>query len=270
MSNRETGSPAAAPHRDRLSLTALVTTYNEEHNIGRCLESVAWAEDILVVDSFSTDGTCREAARHTDRILQHPYESPARQKNWALEQARHRWVLILDADERATPELEKEVRTLLEQEPGHAAYWIHRRNTFRGREMRHGGWETDRVIRLVDRKRARYPDVRVHEEMKVDGPVGVLRGRLIHHSVRSLEQYSPKMERYSRWWAEERWERGQRATAWTVFAHTIARFVRMFLLRRGFLDGGHGLVLALMASFSVYQKHAKLWELGLRRSAGSR
>jgi len=257
--------PGAAATSDRLPLTALVTTFNEETNIGACLESVGWADELLVVDSFSSDDTCREAAHHTDRILQHPYESPARQKNWALAQARHRWVLILDADERATAELRAEICALLARGPERVAYWIHRRNTFLGREMRHGGWETDRVIRLVDRTHSRYPDVRVHEEMEVDGPVGVLRERLFHHSVRSLEQYGPKMERYSRWWAEERHARGRRATPWTVLSHTLGRFVRMYVLKRGFLDGGHGLLLALLASFSVYQKYAKLWELGLRR-----
>ncbi|MFQ5718687.1 MAG: glycosyltransferase family 2 protein [Acidobacteriota bacterium] len=273
MTARQSSAPCSPGASDRPStavpITALVTTHDEEHNIDACLASLAWVDEILVVDSFSSDGTCEAASRHTDRILQHPYESPARQKNWGMSQARHPWILILDADERVTPELEAEVRELMAAGPGCVAYWIPRRNTFLGRVMHHGGWESDRVIRLVAKDRCRYPDVRVHEEMQADGPVGALAGKLDHHSMRSYAQYAPKMDRYSRWWAKERWERGRRTGPLSVFGHTVGRFIRMFVLKRGFLDGGHGLMLALLAAFSVYQKHAKLWEMGLsaRRSS---
>ncbi len=251
---------AAAGQDGRAPLSVIVTTADEERNIAACLASVQWADDILVVDSGSQDSTVELARPLAHRVVQHPYESPARQKNWAIPQARHPWVLILDADERATPELEAEIRGLLRSGPACRGYWIYRRNTFLGREIRHGGWERDRVIRFFARDHARYPDVRVHEEMEVDGPVGVLKARMLHHSVRSLAAYGAKMERYSTWWAEERAAAGRRTGALGVAAHALGRFVRMYILKRGFLDGGHGLVLACMASFSVFQKHAKLWE----------
>jgi glycosyltransferase involved in cell wall biosynthesis len=241
-------------------LSVIVTTFNEAANIVPCLRSVGWADEILVIDSGSTDGT-RELARPlAGRVLQHAYESPARQKNWAIPQARHSWALILDADERVTPPLEAEIRRLLTAGPAHRGYWIYRRNTFLGREIRFGGWGSDRVIRFFSRDHARYPDVRVHEEMEVDGSVGRLRGRLLHHSVRSLDLYSEKMERYSRWWAEDRWEAGRHASPWTIASHTWGRFLRMYVLKGGFLHGGHGLVLSLLASYSVFQKYTRLWE----------
>ena len=252
----------AAP---RVPLTVLVTSFNEADNIAACLRSVAWADDILLVDSHSTDATLERARGLATRILSHAYESPARQKNWGLAQARHPWVLILDADERVTPGLEAEVRALLEAGPSRDAYWIRRRNTFLGRTIRFGGWGSDRVIRLCRRERARYPDVLVHEEMVVDGGVGELRGELLHHSVRSLGQYGEKMERFSTWWAADRLRRGRRASAVTVVLHTVGRFLRMYLLQGGFLDGGHGLIVALQGSYSVFLKYAKLWEGGRPR-----
>ena len=241
-------------------LTVIVTTFNEAVNIEACLRSVQWAVEILVVDSGSTDATVALARPLADQVLDHTYESPARQKNWAIPQARLPWVLILDADERVTPELEQEMRRLLAAGPALHGYWIYRRNTFLGREMLHGGWERDKVIRFFARDHALYKDVLVHEEMEVEGPVGVLKERLLHHSVRSLADYGKTMDRYSDWWAEEKARKGRHAGPGTIFGHTVGRFLRMYLLRGGFRDGGHGLVLSLLASFSVFQKYAKLWE----------
>jgi glycosyltransferase involved in cell wall biosynthesis len=170
-------SPAGENGAPRAPLSVIVTTGNEARNIVACLASVQWAAEIIVVDSGSRDATVELARPLAHQVLEHPYESPARQKNWAIPQARHPWVLILDADERVTPELAAEIRALLAAGPGRRGYWIYRRNTFLGREIRHGGWERDRVIRLFARDHARYPDVQVHEEMQVDGEVGVLRGR---------------------------------------------------------------------------------------------
>jgi glycosyltransferase involved in cell wall biosynthesis len=241
-------------------VTILITTHNEEVNIEACLRSVQWAEEILVIDSGSTDATVALSRPLADDVLDHAYESPARQKNWAIPQAQLPWVLILDADERVTPALAEEITEMLAATPPLQGYWIYRRNTFLGREMRHGGWERDKVIRFFARDHARYKDVLVHEEMEVDGPVGVLKEKLMHHSVRSLADYGKKMDRYSDWWAEEKAGKGKHAGPGTILGHTVGRFIRMYLLRGGFRDGGHGLVLALLASFSVFQKYAKLWE----------
>ena len=254
---------------ERRPLSVLVTTFNEEATLPLCLASVDWADEILVVDSGSTDRTVEIAREHGARVLEHPYESPARQKNWALPRCAHEWVLILDADERVTPELAEEIRDLLARGPAADGHWIRRVNLFLGRPMRHGGWETDKVIRLVHRDRARYDDRLVHEEIDLPGPLPVLRHPLVHETFRSFDQYWPKVDRYARWWAEQAFAKGRRTGAAGVLGHAIARFLKMYVLRRGFLDGGHGLVLALLATCSTYLKHARLWELTLRERGGA-
>lgn len=249
---------------ERCAISVLVTTLNEEERLAECLASVTWADERLVVDSGSVDRTAEIAEQFGSRVVVHPYESPARQKNWGLTQCRHEWVLILDADEVVSPLLAAELRALHAAGPRDDGHWIRRENVFMGKVMRHGGWESDRVIRFVHRDRARYDDRLVHEEIDLPEPLPTLRHPMRHHTFRSFQQYWPKVERYSVHGALDAFGRGRRAGAWTVFAHATGRFLRMYLLRRGFLDGGHGLVLALFSTFTTYLKYARLWELTLR------
>jgi (heptosyl)LPS beta-1,4-glucosyltransferase len=245
-----------------LELSVLITTYNEAEMLPLCLDPIeGWADEIVVVDSGSTDGTIEIAQAAGAVVRHHPYESPARQKNWGLTQCRYPWVLILDADEVVSPELRTEIEQVLRRGPQADGYWIGRDNLFLGRWVRHGGWESDAVIRLVHRDRARYDDRLVHEEIDLPGPLPKLAGRLRHHTFRSFEQYWPKVRRYAHHGALQAFQRGRRASAWSVLLHTVGRFTKMYLLRRGFLDGGHGLVLALFSSFTTYLKYAHLWEL---------
>ncbi len=247
----------------RLPLTALVTTRDEEETIGPCLASVAdLAEELLVVDSGSTDRTLEIVRRYGARILEHPYESPARQKNWAIPQAGHPWVLILDADEQVSPPLATEIRSLYRNGgPTANGYWIPRENRFLGRVMKHGGWGTDRVIRLISRERARYDDRLVHEEIDLPGPLPALASPLLHDTFRSFPQFVPKAWRWAEAGGREAFRRGRRASAWTVFSRPIVRFVRAYVVKGGFLDGSAGLVLALFTAMTVYMKYARLWEL---------
>jgi glycosyltransferase involved in cell wall biosynthesis len=222
---------------------------------------VAFADEVYVVDSFSTDRTVEIAEAAGARVEQHEYVNSAQQKNWAIPRASHEWILLVDADERVTPDLQQEVLEILERGPESDGYWIPRANYFRGRRLRHGGWESDRVIRLFHRDRARYQEREVHEEIDLPEPLPTLRAHLRHYTFRSFDQYLPKMERYGRWGASQAFRDGRRASALTVLGHTLVRFLRMYLLRLGFLDGGDGLVLALLASYSVFLKYARLWEL---------
>lgn len=251
-------------------LTAIIPTLNEEGNLPDCLASVAFADEIYVVDSFSTDRTVEIARAAGARVEQHAYVNSADQKNWAIPRATHEWILLVDADERVTPELEREVRQLLERGPESDGYWVRRANYFRGRRLRHGGWESDRVIRFFHRDRARYQKRQVHEEIDLPEPLPVLRAHLRHYTFVSFDQYLPKVERYGRWGASQAFSEGKRASALTVLGHTWGRFVRMYVLRLGILDGGDGLVLALLASYSVYLKYARLWELTLLEKAERR
>src|SRR5581483_3406949 len=196
--------PASGPKTSpnpgaRAALTVIVPCFNEEAVIAGCLESVAFADEIMVVDSFSTDRTLEIARRHTTRVLQHEYINSAAQKNWAIPQARHEWVLIVDSDERVTPELAEEIQAILRQ-PEHDGYWIRRRNFFLGKEIKHGSWRTDRVLRLF-RREARYQNKHVHAEIELDN-VGWCRGRLTHYSYRSLDDFQRKMTRYTVWGAQ--------------------------------------------------------------------
>ncbi|MCK4546886.1 MAG: glycosyltransferase family 2 protein [Candidatus Eisenbacteria sp.] len=242
-------------------VTVLVPTFNEEGNLRDCLESVKWADEILLVDCGSTDRTLEIAREYGARILRHPYENSAAQKNWAIPQATHDWVLVVDADERVTPELQVEIsriaRNTTVSRPG---YWIRRRNFFLGREIRYCGWQRDRVLRLFEKDEGRYESRRVHAEIQLCR-AGVLHGSLLHYSYRTLGDYLTKADRYASWGVGDLLEAGKRTGPVGILGHAAFRFVKMYLLQRGFLDGAHGLVLSVLGSFTVFLKYAKLWEM---------
>jgi glycosyltransferase involved in cell wall biosynthesis len=254
----------------RLPLTVLIPTYNEERNLPDCLASVAWADEIFVVDSFSSDRSVAIATAAKARVVQHEYVNSAAQKNWAIPQCTHRWVLIVDADERVTPELADEIRALLEAAPPHAAYEISRRTFFFDTEIKHCGWDSDRVTRLFDRERARYPDLEVHADLIVDGSVGHLAHKLDHYTYRTFDDYFEKFRRYTTWSANDLWKRGKRASALSIFVKPTARFFGMYVLKQGFRDGVAGLVACMLGAFSVFGRYAKLWAMQRAADSGRR
>jgi glycosyltransferase involved in cell wall biosynthesis len=244
--------------RERLSV--LVPTKNEAANLPACLGSVRWADEVVVVDSGSTDGTLELARATADRVLEHEYVNSAAQKNWALPQLTHRWVLIVDADERVTPELRTEIEGILANPERADGYWIYRDNHFFGEPIRGAGWQRDRVLRLFDRSKGAYEPLHVHAEVAIAGRVGVLRARLRHDTYRSLDQYFEKFLRYTRWSAADLKARGVRASGARLFFRPFARFLRQYLLEGGFRYGRRGLVLCMLAAFSVFTKYARRWE----------
>lgn len=250
----------------RCPLTVLVPTFNEEAMIGGCLESARFADEIIVVDSFSSDRTVPIAREFGVRILEHEFGGYAQQKNWAIPQASHEWILQLDADERVTPALRDEILDLLRGEPTAEAYRIPRVNHFLGRRMRADGWGADKVIRLF-RRHARFKERKVHEEIDAPGPLPVLINPLEHHSFRSFAQYWSKVELYSEWGAQQAHADGQRSGPVKIVLNPAARFVKMYFMRLGFLDGMHGLVFSLLDAFRVYLKYARLWEMRLQEGA---
>ncbi|MEZ5065207.1 MAG: glycosyltransferase family 2 protein [bacterium] len=245
-------------------LSVLVPTRNEAANLEECLRSVAFADEIVVVDSESTDDTREIAERCGARVLVHPFAGHAAQKNWGLERVTHDWVLILDADERATPALAREVRDVLAA-PAAPGYWIHRRNTFLGREIRGCGWQRDKVLRLFDRRRGRYEDVRVHEEVRLDAEAGRLREKLWHHSCTDLGAWLAKVERYSTLGAEEAMRRGRRPRFGDLTWRPAARFAKQWLVQGGWRDGIEGWILCATSAYSVFLKYAKLRRLEASR-----
>jgi glycosyltransferase involved in cell wall biosynthesis len=244
----------------RLPLSVLVTTLDEADNLPDCLRSVRWADDILVVDSGSTDATVALARDLGARVLEHRYESAARQKNWALPFVRHPWVLILDADERVTPELAHEIRAVVEGDGPLDGYFLRRRSFFLGREIRHCGWDRDQVLRLFRAGRGRYDDRMVHETLQLQGRSGRLRGRLQHYTYRSFGDYLERLDRYTARGAADRAAAGRGRSIAALVLHPPARFLRMYILQLGFLDGIHGLLVCTLAATSVWLKYARQWD----------
>jgi len=239
----------------------VIAARNEAANIGACVNSVRWAREILVVEDGSTDDTRAIAEREGAAVLANPFATIGLQRNFAIERARSAWILVIDADERASPELASEIAGVI-SEPRFDAYRVPRHNFFLGEEVRHGGWETDRPIRFF-RANLRYNDKRVHEHVEVSGPVGELNAHMTHEPYASLDAWFEKLGRYSKWWAEDRYDKGRRAGAGAVAIRPPLRFLTMFLVRGGWKDGARGAVLASMASASVMAKYAQLWAMNI-------
>ncbi len=252
----------------RLPLSVIITTYNEEINIVSCLESVLWADEILVVDSFSTDNTVELAHGFPVKILQREYFGSAAQKNWSLDRVENDWVLILDADERVPPALAREILSLLAREPKFNGYYIRRENLMLNRVIRHSGWSTDKVIRLFHQARGRYPNRRVHADLDIEGPIPTLKNPLVHYTYRTFEQYFEKFLNYSEWGAAQGFREGRRAGLLEIGGRPLWRFFRTYVLQLGFLDGIHGLAVCGLQAVGVFLKYMRLWEYRVREAMG--
>lgn len=245
-------------------ISAVILCLNEEAMIEDALKSVQFADEILVVDSFSTDRTLEIARKYTSRVLQNKFEGYAAQKNWAHERAAHDWVINVDADERVTPELAREIRELL-QNPQHNAYLITRTNFFLNKEIRYGSWRGDKVLRLFRRDKARYPDIQIHSELEVEGTTGECRSRMLHYSYRSLDDFCRRVQQYSEGGAADAEKRGRTGNGFTIIGHSLWHFLKSYVFRRGFLDGTEGLLIAMMGSYYTFLKYGKLYERRRKR-----
>jgi glycosyltransferase involved in cell wall biosynthesis len=253
---------------NRQKLTVIIPSYNEEQNIERCLKSVSWADEILLVDSFSTDRTLKIAKKYTPRILQHEYQNSAAQKNWAIPQAGHEWVLLVDCDETVSKPLGDEIRTLLGQDPAKDGYWIFRNNYLLGKRVKYSGWGRDSVLRLFRRDLGRYDEKRVHAEIRMK-KTGSLKARLDHHSISSITAWVNKINRYSSWKAEDKYGKQVRAPVLHLLLRPPIRFIKDFIFRLGFVDGWRGFLIAAMSSYAELIMAAKLtWKTYLNRSDG--
>jgi glycosyltransferase involved in cell wall biosynthesis len=250
-----------------LNLSVVIITFNEEANLERTLASVAWADEVVIVDSGSADRTQQIAEAHGAKFFVEPWKGFAAQKNSALEKASGDWILSLDADEEVEPVLADEIRRATAASAPLQGFYIPRKNFFLGRWIRHGGFYPDRKLRLFRRGTARFEDRLVHEDAQIDGPTGVLRGHLLHRAYPTLTGYLEHMNRYSSLGAQMTAANGARRFSFIdIVVRPKLTFFYNYVVRGGFLDGREGLLLHLYHAGYVSWKYAKAWEL--RRPRG--
>jgi len=245
----------------RPPLSVCIVALNEEDRIAECLQSADFADEWIVVDSHSTDRT-RDIARGLGaRVVERDWPGHVQQKNFALECATHDWVLCLDADERVSPELRAAILEALEGDDLPDGFRFPRRNRYLGRWIRHGGWYPDRKLRLFRRSRGRWAGQNPHDRVHVEGAVVDLRGDLLHDSYRSLSDHLRTIDSFTTIAAREKLAAGERASLADLTLRPGWKFVRMYFLKAGFLDGVPGLVIAVMGAYYAFLKYAKLREL---------
>lgn len=248
------------------SLSVTIITRNEAAHIEACLASVDWADERLVVDCGSTDDTVALARRAGARVVVHDWPGYAAQKNFAASQATHDWILSVDADERVTPELAREIRATLEA-PASAGFRIPRITWHLGRWFRSTDWYPDLQLRLYDRRHGTWQVRRVHESVTLDSRPGQLTHHLQHYAYRDIAHHMETMNRYTTLAAEDMFESGRRADVLDVVVHPLAAFLRNYVLKGGVADGLPGFIVSSMNAYYVFLKFAKLWDLGRHAAA---
>lgn len=244
-------------------LTALVITYNEIGYIERCIDSVRFADEIIVVDSFSTDGTYEFLSGDPDvTVIQQPFENFTQQKSFTLGKASNDWVFFLDADEVVTPQLKAEILDIIQSDTPHSAFWCYRKFMFQDRPLKFSGWQTDKNYRLFRKSKTRFTDQRlVHETLEVEGSSGILENRLIHYCYKDYADYKRKMLHYGRLKAKEDFYRETSFNFLMTLAKPTWRFVHNYFIRLGFLDGKKGMIICYLNALSVLERMRELKRL---------
>lgn len=242
-------------------LSAVVICMNEADRIEACLESLAFCDEIVVVDSHSTDDTRERAAAAGARVIERDWPGFGPQKQFAVAAAQHDWVLCLDADERVSPTLRAEIEALrADGLEARSAWSAPRCSKYLGKWIRRGVWYPDRQLRLFDRRRGTWDDAQVHEKVRIEGPVGELRGDILHEPYRALGDHLATIDKYTTLMADKAAARGKRARWWNLLFNPTLRFLRSYVFRLGFLDGWRGFLIACLAAQYVRMKYAKLLE----------
>lgn len=244
----------------RPSIAATVITLNEERNLPRCLESLRWVDEIVVVDTSSADRTQEIAKSFGARVIDEKWRGYGAQKNFAMEQCKSDWVLNVDADEAVTPELRAEIEAEISSSRPAAGYYVARKTFYLGRWIRHGGWYPNYVTRLCRRTEARWSEPQVHEALQIRGEVRHLANPLLHYTFRDIAHQVTTNVRYARQGAEEMLRRGARPSILKLIGKPLGKFLETYLLKRGFLDGLPGFVISVNAAHSMFLKHAFLIE----------
>lgn len=242
-------------------ISATIITYNEEKNIRRCIESLDFVDEIVVVDSLSSDNTCAIAKELGAKVIDQKFLGHIDQKQLAVENATYDWILSLDADEEVSPELKASIVELIKKPLEYDAYEMKRVSFHLGRWIRHGGWYPDKKIRLFNRQKAHWGGYNPHDKVIVNGKVGMLEGDLKHYVFTDLRHNIDTNNSYSSIMAEDLYRNGKKFSYLKLFFKPIGKFLEVYLYKRGFLDGMAGFIIAVGASYSMFLKFAKLWEL---------
>ncbi|MCT4641401.1 MAG: glycosyltransferase family 2 protein [Bacteriovoracaceae bacterium] len=243
-------------------ITAIIPTFNEEVNIKTAIESCLFADEIIVVDSFSTDKTLEIARSYPQvTVLEHEYVYSAAQKNWTIPQAKHDWIFLLDADESTDEKLIKEIKDTVAN-PQHVAYWIGRQNYFMDQKLNHV-WSGDAVIRLFRKSKCKYEDKHVHAEILADGSIGRLKQKLGHDTYKGkgLTAHLKKADRYSTWAALDRVNKIKKVTAYHLVVKPFFGFLKRYILHKGILDGKAGFIISCMGAWNVFIRNVKVWRM---------
>ncbi|TDE30354.1 MULTISPECIES: glycosyltransferase family 2 protein [Flavobacterium] len=245
---------------NKLPLTALIITYNEESNMASVLENIDFADEILVIDSFSTDQTIKIASSYKNvKIIQHPFENYATQRNYATNLATNPWILFLDADERLTLELKAEIIETIQKKESHSAYYFYRTFMFENKKLRFSGWQTDKIFRLFQKEKVHYAlHKTVHEKLIVTGTIGKFKNKLIHYSYSDYSSYKQKMVLYGNLKAKEEYLKGTNPNLFHFYIRPLFKFIYQYTIRLGVLDGKKGIIICYLNAFSVYVRFKEL------------
>jgi glycosyltransferase involved in cell wall biosynthesis len=247
-------------------ISAIIITYNEEKNIERCLSSIDWVDEIVVVDSQSTDDTKKIASEFTSRIFDIKWEGFGKAKEYAKDKASGPWIVSVDADEVVTEDLKEEIQRTIRAEDSLDGYYIPRKSNFLGKWIKHGGWYPDYVLRLFKKDKGKFNDTMVHEKVEVNGKIGYFENTLLHYTDPSFDHYLEKLNRYTSLSAEQLFREGKKAGVLGLIFRPSVTFFKMYLVRRGFLDGVSGFILAVSSAFYVFSKYVKLRHLNSVKS----
>ena len=242
-------------------ISVCIITFNEERNITDCLQSVMWADEIVVVDSGSTDATVSICREYTERVFTQEWLGNVAQKNRAVDLAANEWVFCIDADERVTPLLREEIEHVRSGEPEHAGYTVPRVTWYCGRWIKHGSWYPDRKLRLYARSTGRFKGLDPHDRVEVKGSVGHLKGDLLHYSYRDIFHHLQVINNYTDTRSKLKHEAGIGFPLLRMLFRPPAKFLKMYVLQCGFRDGAPGFIAAAMGAVYELLKYAKLWEL---------
>lgn len=241
-------------------ITAIIPTLNEEERIANSLKSAAFADEVIVIDSFSTDNTVNIVKQCNAILYQRKFDDFSSQKNYAISKATHDWIIWIDADEVLTEDLQNEIRITVENPKNQVAFYIYRIFFFNGKRLHFSGTQNDKLIRLFDKNHCYY-EGRVHEKIKAQGKVGFLKNKILHYSYIGYDKYVSKLNLHSTIKAQELFEKGLTITPYHIIIKPLARFVKHYFIKLGFLDGFYGFIISFTLSYGVLIRYIKLWGL---------